>query len=244
MERRMPLGRSGRVPLDVDWRVVVVMAFVASGVTVGLPRHAPGRADALYWVTAAAATALFVGCLLVHGLAQGVAAGREGLRIATLRLLPLGGVVRAEGEPVSTATELRMAAAGLISFVGLSAGLSAVAWVLAAADLPEVGVWTCGWLARLTAVLAVLQVLPVVPLDGGRIMRAVVWRRYGNRDAAVTATAVGGRLTSWIVIGAGAVAFLAGAPAEGILTSLTGWMLLGGDRVRDLGHRPMTVAES
>lgn len=238
MERRMHSRRMGRVPVEVTGRVLVALGLVSSGMAVSLPRHAPGYGDAVYWATAAGAGALFTGCLLVHGLAQAVAARRRGMRVEVLHLRPFGGVVRAEGEPVTAATELRIAVAGLVSLGLLAGGFQGLALVLATTGGPQIGVWAGGWLARLTAILTVVQLLPVFPLDGGRIMRAVLWRRYGNRYAAAMGTAISGRLTSGILIAAGAVALLAGALAEGLWTLLTGWMLLGDDR---LGGDPASV---
>jgi Zn-dependent protease len=237
MERRMHSRRMVRVPVEVSWGVLVAVGLVSSGMAVGLPRHAPGHSDAVYWATAAAAAALFTGCLLVHGLAQGVAARRRGMRVEVLHLRPFGGLVRAEGPPVTPATELHIAVAGLVSLGVLAGGFQGLAFVLATTGGPHIGVWAGGWLARLTAILAVVQLLPVFPLDGGRILRAVLWRRYGNRSAAAMGTAISGRLTSGILTASGAVALLAGAFAEGLWTLLTGWILLGGDQA------PVTVAD-
>ncbi len=242
MERRMHSRRMVRVPVEVSWGVLVAVGLVSSGLAVGLPRHAPGHSDAVYWATAAAAAALFTGCLLVHGLAQGVAARRRGMRVEVLHLRPFGGLVRTEGPPVTAATELHIAAAGLVSLGVLAGGFQGLALVLATSGGPHIGVWAGGWLARLTAILAVVQLLPVFPLDGGRILRALLWQRYGNRSAAAMGTAISGRLTSGILIATGAITALAGALVEGLWTLLTGWILLGDDRLGG-DQAPVTVAD-
>ena len=242
MERRIASRRTARVTIVVDPRLVVVVGLVASGLGVALPRDVAGDSRSLYWFTATAGAVLFVGLLVLHGLAQAVALGRRRGEGVTLQLRPFGGVPKGEGKPSSAGSELRMGAAGLGCFLASAAGWWSLARVLDAANFAEVGVWTCGWLARLSAVLAVVQLLPVVPLAAGRLMRALLWRRYGDRDAAIAVSAFLGQLTSGIVIGAGTVAFVAGAFAEGLLTFLTGWMLLEGDRSGDDGG-PVTVAE-
>lgn len=227
--------------VEVAGSALVGVAVVGSGLGVALPTHAPGHADASYWATAAVSATLFIGCLLVHGLVQAVAARSSALTPEVITLWPFGGVVKVKEDEVTPSVELRIAAAGLFAFGLLAAGLWYLAVSLPTAGASRVGVVAADWLARLIAIVAAIHVLPAAPLGGGRVMRAILGRRYGSRNAAVWGAAAG-RLASWIVVATAVVALLAGAIVESVWLILTALVLFAGRHLDDT-QRPMTVSD-
>jgi Zn-dependent protease len=205
-------GRIAGIPVGASWSALLIAALIAWTLAGSvLPAEVPGLGPAAYWLAGLAGAGLFLGSLLAHEIGHALVARRAGLRVRGITLWLLGGVALLEDEPATPGDELRVALVGPAVSLALAVafGLVAVAGSLLA--LPTAVVVVLAWLAVGNAALAVFNLLPAAPLDGGRVLRGLLWRRHGSRvRASVTATQAG------VWVGAGLVAY-------GLLGTFTGW---------------------
>lgn len=227
MEGRIPLGRVAGIGLSANWSVLVILWLVAWTVADGvLPERAPGYATAAYWIVGGVSAVAFFTCLLAHELGHAVVARKAGLRVDGITLWLFGGVSKLGEEAPDAATERRVGAAGPAVSVVLAVALGAVALALDGAGGPPLVVAAVGWLALMNGVLAVFNLLPAFPLDGGRLLRARVWARTGDRDRATAVAARAGRFLAYGLVGLGILQISAGLWVGGVWMAMIGWFLL------------------
>ncbi|GAA4616948.1 site-2 protease family protein [Saccharopolyspora hordei] len=222
VKETVPVGRFAGVRIGLHWSVLGIVALVAVGLGgFVLPTEMPGRSPIAYAVCGTAAAVLLVCSVLVHELAHAVVARRNGVAVAGITLWLLGGVARLRGEARSAGADFRIAAVGPASSAALALVLGAgvVAAIRFGAD--ELVVAVLSYLAVLNAVLAVFNLVPAAPLDGGRVLRAVLWAWRGDRFRAAVWSAWAGRGFGFLLITAGVV--------EVLMRSAAGvwWVLLG-----------------
>jgi Zn-dependent protease/CBS domain-containing protein len=222
------LGRVAGVPIGINWTWLAAFGlFVWSLAGVEFPAALPGRSNAAYAAMGLVAATLFFGSLILHELGHAVQAAREGVRIEGITLWLFGGVAKIAGDFPSAGAEFRIAVAGPLVTLVLG-----IAFLTAAAPTAGVVREVLLWLGYINVTLLVFNLIPAMPLDGGRALRAWLWARSGNRTAAThTATRVG----SWLAIGM-IVLGLADAFAGqygGIWLALIGWFILEAGRAED-----------
>ena len=212
MTASVRFGRIAGIPVGASWSALLIAALIAWSLAGSLlPAEAPGLAPAAYWLAGLAGAGLFLGSLLAHEVGHALVARRAGLRVRGITLWLLGGVAQLEDEPASPGDELRVAIVGPAVSLALGVGFGLVTAALAALGAPAVAVAVTGWLALGNGALALFNLLPAAPLDGGRVLRGLLWRRHGSRvRASVTATTAG------VWVGGGLVAY-------GLLGAFTGW---------------------
>ena len=239
------LGRWAGVPISANWSVAATLILftwlLATGV---LPSARPGHAGATYWLTGLLTTVILLGTLLAHELAHALCARRYGLRVRRIVLWMLGGMTEYDGVPPTPRAEAWIALAGPLTNIVLGIVFAAVNWMIGAPGLLGTALL---WLAGVSVLLGVFNLLPGAPLDGGRLLRALLWRRYGDRARASDGAARAGRVLGWAFVAFGLAEAIAGG-VDGLWLTLIGWFVLSGaaaersvaglDAVRDV-----TVAE-
>ena len=209
--------------LQIRFHVSVVVAVGLISVLLGssvLPRSVPGLSGISYAVAAVLGAALFLASVVAHELAHALLARRNGVPVTGVTLWALGGSTELAGEPATPGAQFRIAGVGpLVSAV---IGLVLVALALASSGLLSA---VLGWTGVTNGVLAVFNVLPGAPLDGGRLVAAGVWKRTGDRARGTAAAAKAGRLVGLLVLAAGAVEAVLGSVAGGLWLMLIGWFL-------------------
>lgn len=222
------LGRIGGVPVRAHWSVLIVTALIAWGLAAQwLPSLDPGRPEWAYVVVGIVASVVFVVGLLAHEVSHAVVARRRGVGVDSITLWLFGGVAQLHGEAADPGSELRIAGVGpLVSLL-----LGGVFWLvglgLAAAGVPDLVVGACAWLAAINVLLALFNVLPGAPLDGGRLLRAALWRWRGDRVWASVTAARAGRGLGMLLIAAGLAELLFVRGYGGIWLALIGWFIVG-----------------
>jgi Zn-dependent protease/predicted transcriptional regulator len=230
MKESFRLGRVLGIPVGVNWSVLVILALFAwSLATVTLPEVAPGYGDAAYWVTAVAVAVVFFACLLAHELAHSVVATHHDVGVDSITLWLLGGVSKLRGEAHDPSSELRIAAAGPAASLGLGLAFGAVAGVLGTVGAPALVVAALSWLAVINVILALFNLVPAAPLDGGRLLHAFVWHRSGDHAAATMAATRAGRWFGAVLVGLG-VLLTFGGVVTGLWFVLLGWFLISAAR--------------
>ena len=189
----------------------------------------PLWSDLLRWGVAGGVAVLFFGSVLLHELAHALVARRHGMGGGSVTLLFFGGGVTQGQEPRRPADEALVAAAGPIAS-GLLTGAFLGAWFVSEFIPDAVGEAASQValaLAALNALLALLNLLPVYPLDGGRILRAVLWGVSHDQRRAARGVALTSRVGGWGLIGAGAFVWLGGDALDGLMLAVCGWFVSG-----------------
>ena len=223
MKQTVPLGRVAGIRIGMYWSVLVMIMMIGwllgGQVLSAMTPHQPAVA---YWVVAVPCAAAFIAALLAHELAHSLVARRYGVPVTSITLWALGGVSELGGEPSTARADLRIAAAGPAA--SLAAGLifGGMAAAVRAGGGPGIAVAALGWLAAMNALLAVFNLLPGAPLDGGRILRAFLWRRTGDRVRAAQSAAAAGRAIGAVLMITGLGEVLLWADADGLWLALIG----------------------
>jgi len=210
----------------MSWTLLVVAGLFAVALAEGrYPSSLPGYSAAAYWGAAVATVVVFFASILAHELAHAVVARRDGLPVEGITLWMLGGVARLGGEAPSPPSELRIAAAGPLA--SLLAG--GAFWVVALAagwlDLSPLVIEVFLWLALINVVLAAFNVLPASPLDGGRILAAILWWRTGDRTKAAVWAGTAGKVLGGALIGFGLFELAVRDAPFGLWSALVGWFI-------------------
>jgi Zn-dependent protease len=219
------LGRIVGVRVGVNWTVLVIFALVAYGLaTERLPHAYKGLHPALYALGGVLTATAFLASLLAHELAHALVARRNGLAVEGITLWLLGGVARFDGEPASPGAELRIAGSGPLVSLLLGLVLAGGAGLMLLTGMNGMVTGCFGWLAVINIVLAVFNVIPAAPLDGGRLVHALLWRLSGDRTQATLRAAHAGRSVGWVAMVGGF--YLSLWTFAGLWLILIGWFLV------------------
>ena len=259
MKQTIRLGRVAGIPVGMHWSVAVIVALIAGILgTQVLPQMAPGEPTAVYWAVAVPGALLFVAALLAHELAHAFVARRARVGVRSITLWALGGVAELTDDPPTARADLRIAVAGPATSLAAAAVFGALAALVQAAGGPRILGAAFIWLCVMNALLAVFNLLPGAPLDGGRILRALLWMRHGDRSRAARTAATAGRIVGGALAGLGLFEVFGWGDASGLWLLIIGFFLitaataeadaqiatdaLGGLLVRDVmtpaGHGP------
>ena len=226
MRAQVPLGRVYGIRIGLNWSALLMVVLLTDILATGfLPRMVPGRPAVEYVATAAVVGVLFMAGILAHEIAHAVTATRRGTTVRAITLWALGGVTEMEGHPASPRAELAVAAAGPLT--SLLVGLLAIA---AGGLIEPVGpaLLTAGllWIGAMNVILAVFNMLPGAPLDGGRVLRAVIWMRTHDRIRATVLADRAGRVLGGMIMALGLMQVVfASALISGLWFTLIGWFI-------------------
>jgi len=218
------LGRVAGISIGVNWSWLVVFGLIVWTLYAGIfPETNPGLEDSTYAVMAVVAAVLFFVSLLLHELGHALQARRDGMEIEGITLWLFGGVAKFKGMFPSAGAEFRIAIAGPLVSLALGLGFMALALV---GGLTSSVDGTLMWLGRINLILLVFNLLPALPLDGGRVLRSALW--YFQRDfASATRLAAGiGRGFGYLFIAAGLAFFFFEGAFSGAWLAFIGWFLL------------------
>jgi len=227
MEESIRLGRIAGIRVGANWSLLVVFWLMAWGMATGrLPNDHPGYADAAYWAAGVLTALAFYVALLAHELGHALMARRQGIPVQSITMWLFGGVTRMKGESACPAAALRVAAVGPIISLVVAGAFAVLALALDQVGAPPLLGGVAGWLAGMNLILAIFNLLPAAPLDGGRILQALLWRRRGDRFSASVTAARAGRGFGYALVGLGVAAFSAGPGVGALWFVLLGWFLL------------------
>jgi len=228
---RAPLGglRIGSVHgfeirVDLSWFVIFFLVFWSLAVGV-FPQQLPDAPRWTHLIMGLAGSALFFASLLAHELSHAIVSRRKGIPVEGITLFIFGGVARTRREPDTPRDELLIAGVGPLASV-LLGGLFALAGGMATSlGLAPPVAAVAGYLAFINLALAVFNLLPGFPLDGGRVFRAAAWWITGDYAKATRWAVAGGRLLGAGLMVLGGVEALSGAPIGGLWLVFIGWFL-------------------
>lgn len=223
MHASVKLGKIWGIPIGLHTSWFLIFGLVTWSLASGyFPTEFPDLSIAAYWVLGAVTSVLFFGSVLVHELGHAYLALREGIPVNGITLFIFGGVAQISREPQSPGAEFRIAIAGPLISLILAAAFG-VLWLidqpismLAAPSL---------WLARINLALAVFNMIPGFPLDGGRVLRAIVWAVTNSYLRATRIASFTGQIFAFGFIGIGLLTILRGSFFNGIWLAFIGWFL-------------------
>lgn len=224
MRDSLTLGRIAGIRIGVNWSWLVVFALIVWTLSQSIfPNQNPGLGDNEYIGMGIAAAVLFFLSILFHELGHAFEARREGMEIDGITLWLFGGVARFKGMFPSAGAEFRIAIAGpLVSLLlGLAFALSA--WLIA---LPETVDGVSAWLGYINLSLLVFNLLPALPLDGGRVLRSILWHLKGDFRWATRIAAWVGRAFGYVFVAGGIALVIFQSAFSGLWLVFIGWFLL------------------
>jgi Zn-dependent protease len=227
MRGSLPLGRVAGIAVKAHWSALLTLALIA-GILGGqvLPVLAPGASPATYWAVAVGAALVFLGSLLAHELSHAVLARRNGIGVRWITLWLLGGVTQMEAEPRTARSDLTIAAVGPLTSLACGAVLLGGYALSRFGGGPRTITVALAWVGATNLLIAVFNLLPGAPLDGGRVLRALVWMRTRNRGKAARVATTAGRALGAIFVGGGLIMLAVGVVFTGLWLALLGWFLL------------------
>ena len=223
MTPSLRLGRIAGIEIGLNWSWLIVVGLITWTLADGVfPRTNPDLSGGTHVAMALVATVGFFLSILLHELGHAFQARREGMEIDGITLWLFGGVARFKGAFPSAGAEFRVAIAGPL--VSLALGILFV--LLALAGLPEAADGVVAWLGYINLTLLAFNLLPALPLDGGRVLRSILWWRTGELARATNIAANIGRAFAYLFIVGGLFMFIFQGTFSGAWLAFIGWFLL------------------
>lgn len=224
MKRSWRLGSIDGTEIGVHYTWILIFALITWSLAQGFfPQAHPGWSTGAYWGTGVAVALLLFVSVLLHELGHSVVAQAKGMPVQGITLFIFGGVSRLEEEPEKPRTEFAMSIAGPLASLALAGVFWGLTYMVPDQD-SSIGAML-GYLAYINAILAGFNLIPGFPLDGGRVLRSILWWRTGNLTRA---SDIGGRVGQgfgWAFIGFGMFQLLSGNFLGGLWIAFIGWFL-------------------
>ncbi len=235
------IGRIAGITIRIDWSWVIILLLITWNLSAAFTDYRPEWTPGERWGLALIAALLFFVSLLAHEMAHSLMARARGVPVRNITLFLFGGVSNIEREPDSPASEFQITVVGPITSFVIGVVLLVLASVIAAPDtmvaedlISELSPATLiiYWLGSVNVVLAVFNMIPGFPLDGGRLLRSVLWSVTGDLQRATRWASWTGQAIAWLMITGGiAMAFGARIPffgsglGNGLWLAFIGWFL-------------------
>ncbi len=239
MKSSFRLFRIAGIDIGIHYSWIFIFILISWLLAMGtFPQSYPGWDVTTYWITGILTALLLFVSVLLHELAHSLVARARGMAVNSITLFILGGVSNLEEEPKKPKIEFAMAIVGPLTSLVLAGIFWGLARTVPDKTTPLAAVLS--YLALINLVLAVFNLLPGFPLDGGRVLRSILWGVTGSLSKATNVAAMGGRLLGWGLIAFGLFQLLSGAYLNGLWTAFIGWFL---SSAADASQKELTLRE-
>jgi len=233
MKAQVKVGRIAGISIGLHYSWFIIALLIALSLAQHFRAVAPEWSSIEVWTAAVITGLLFFAALLLHELAHSLVAKTRGLRVRAITLFALGGVSQIETEASDAKSEFWIAIAGPVTSVVIRLVVLGTAWVNGWKPgtepvTPVISVLV--WLGYINIMLAVFNMIPGYPLDGGRVLRAVIWWITRNADRSTRLAAQVGQAVAFLFILSGLFRFFVGANFGGLWLAFIGWFLLDAAR--------------
>lgn len=226
MKGSLRIGRIAGIEIAIHYTWFLIFILITWSLAAGyFPVQYKGWEMWVYWITAAVAALLLFFSVLFHEVAHSLVARSQGLPVKNITLFLLGGISNLENEPEKPGVEFAVAIVGPLASV-LLAGIFKLIDILGYTEAGPVKA-VVDYMVMLNILLAAFNILPGFPLDGGRVLRSIIWGTTSDLKKATTIATVVGQIFGWILIIGGLIIALTGDFMGGIWTVLIGWFLNG-----------------
>ncbi len=241
MKNSFQIGRLFGISIRIDYTWFVVFALIVW--TLGshyFPRQYPLWSQSIYWLMGIVTAVIFFASIIAHELAHSLVSKSKGVPVNSITLFIFGGVAEISDEPKKPSAEFLMAIAGpLTSFV-----IAIVFWLLSMVSgynrTPFSAMML--WLSIINTTIAVFNLIPGFPLDGGRILRSIIWKVTGNFKTATRSASFVGRVIAYLFILWGIWRIFAKNDVfGGIWIAFIGWFL---ENASASSYRQMTLKDA
>lgn len=224
MKGSLRVARIAGIEVSVHYTWILIFLLITWSLAAGyFPQEFPNWSTATYWITALIAAFLLFFSVLLHEFAHSLMAKSRGLPVKSITLFLLGGISNLESEPEKPGVEFAVSIVGPLSSLALAAifwGIGRLGWA------PEGPIKaTVDYLVLVNILLAAFNILPGFPLDGGRVLRSLIWGATNDLKKATNIASTVGQVFGWIMIAIGIFMALAGQFLNGIWLVFIGWFL-------------------
>ncbi len=220
------IGRIRGIDIEINFSWLLIFALMTFMLATSyFPQNYPDWGPTLWWLLGALAALLLFGSVLLHELCHSLVSVSLGLPVKRITLFIFGGVAQIEGEPDEPMKELKIALAGPAMSIVLGIVFLFLAGALAAAGTPQYVSVLFGYLGSINLMLAVFNLVPAFPLDGGRVLRAILWHFKGDMQGATRIAASAGGAFGYTLIFMGIFLVLGGNLVNGIWMAFIGWFI-------------------
>jgi Zn-dependent protease len=262
MEAQIKLGRIFGIEIGLHYSWLIISLLIAFSLGGHFGAAHPDWGRGVIWSMAIITALLFFAAIVAHELSHAMVARLRGLPVRSITLFALGGVAQLEKEPEDAKTEFLVSIVGPIASAVIGFVCLALTWALGWTMTAEPATPLMAmlvWLGYINIGLAIFNLLPGFPMDGGRVLRALIWWYTGNAHRATLVASVTGQVVGFAFIIFGIYRFFVGAGFSGLWMAFIGWFMLNaakaayarqelterlrGVRVGDLMARDYTVVD-
>ncbi len=224
MKGSLKLGSIAGIEIGVHYTWIFIFGLITWSLAQGFfPQAYPGWSPTTYWATGVFAALLLFVSVLLHELGHSLVAQAKGIPVQGITLFIFGGVSGMEEDPEKPKTEFAVSIVGPLTSLALAGVFWGFTYVVPDQDSP-IGAML-GYLAYINAILAGFNLIPGFPLDGGRVLRSILWWRTGNLTRASNIAGKIGQGFGWAFIGFGLFQLLSGNFLGGLWIAFIGWFL-------------------
>lgn len=239
------MGRFSDIEIVIHWSLILIFGLITVSLGTGvLPAWHPAWSPWLTWSIAFLTAVLFFASIALHELAHALVGRTQGMPVDRITLFLFGGIAQTNAYPRSPKAELLTSLAGpitsvIIGLVATFVGSALVANVQEPIEDPLLALAAAGplatlllWLGPVNILLAIFNMIPGFPLDGGRVLRATLWWITGDMKKATRYASIAGQGFAWLLIACGVlmifgyrIPWLGAGPISGLWLVLIGWFL-------------------
>ncbi|MBI4188194.1 MAG: site-2 protease family protein [Chloroflexi bacterium] len=237
MKSSIRLFRIAGIDIGIHYTWFFIVLLVTWSLAQGyFPQLYPNWNTLSYWIMGALTAIMLFVSVLIHEMAHSLVARAKGMSVNSITLFLFGGVSNLQEEPKQPGAEFVMAIVGPLT----SLVLAGIFWSLSKISNPQsMAGALVGYLTLINLILAIFNLLPGFPLDGGRVLRSIIWAATGSLTKATNAAALAGLFLGWGLITYGVLQALSGN-LGGLWTAFIGWFL---NNAADVNRREVTLRE-
>ena len=236
MRATFTLGRIAGIRVGIHQTWLLAFALISWTLAVGyFPESLPRQGLVIYIVLGVVGSLVLFGSVLVHELSHSLVARRRGLSVDSITLFIFGGVSNLKTEATTPGDEFLVAVVGPLT----SLVLAAIAWALheVLVGSNAIGGALLGYAAAANLVLGLFNLVPGFPLDGGRVLRSVVWVATGSLRRATRTASYVGQTIGYLLVVLGVFSLLGGEVLNGVWIAFIGWFLSAAADGAELGKQ-------
>ena len=229
MEAQIKLGRIFGIEIGLHYSWLIIALLIAFSLAGHFGAAHPNWDRGVIWGMAIITALLFFAAIVAHELSHALVARRRGLPVRSITLFALGGVAQLEKDAEDATTEFLVSIVGPITSAVIGFVCLLLAWVLGWVMITEPTTPLMAmlvWLGYINIGLAIFNLLPGFPMDGGRVLRAILWWHTGSAQRATRAASLTGQVVAFAFIIFGILRFFGGAGFSGLWMAFIGWFLL------------------